>query len=330
MRRLNLLLLLLAACQSAFGQGAGPGERVVRPGVKEVQRPYDLLKPAASFQVGENADWVVIGEDSVWVAGAKPSNLKRIDPSTNKVTATLQLAGEACSGLEIGFGSIWVPLCTEKPSLARIDLRTNQLSATLAIGPAAPEGGIAASKDSIWLVTDDRGTLSRIDPSSNAVRQTVKISPGAINPIFSDGLVWISSPRTNALIVVDADQGAVIEEIPVGPKPQFLTAGAGSIWTLNQGDGTISRVDAKSRKVIATIHAGIPGPGGDICFGAGSIWATVFDVPLTMVDAAHNKVIKQWVGPGGDSMRYGFDALWITDYHRGWLWRIPREEISNK
>jgi hypothetical protein len=330
MRTLLAWLCLILSALNAFAQNPPGEEKVVRPGVKDVQRPYDLLKPAASFQVGENADWVVIGEDSVWVAGAKPFNLKRIDPSTNKVTATLQLAGEACSGLEIGFGSIWVPLCTEKPSLARIDLRTNKLAATLAIGPAAPEGGISASKDSIWLVTDDRGTLSRIDPSSNAVRQTIKISPGAINPIFSVGLVWISSPNTNALIAVDAERGTVIEEIPVGPKPQFLTAGAGSIWTLNQGDGTISRVDAKSRKVIATIHAGIPGPGGDICFGAGSIWATVFDVPLTMVDAANNKVIKQWVGPGGDSMRFGFDALWITDYHRGWLWHIPRAEISKK
>jgi YVTN family beta-propeller protein len=47
----------------------------------------------------------------------------------------------------------------------------------------------------------------------------------------------------------------------VGPKPRFLTAGGGSIWTLNQGDGTVSRVDEKNRKVIATIQVSIPGSG---------------------------------------------------------------------
>jgi virginiamycin B lyase len=328
MRIFVVWLCLIQSAPSTFSQNPPAEEKIVRPGVKEVQRPYSSLKPSATFHVGENAYWVLIATDAVWVAGAKPFNLQRIDPSTNRVVATLDLAAEACSGLEIGFGSIWVPLCTEKPSLARIDLRTNKLVATLAVGPGAPEGGIAASKDSIWLVTDDRGTLSRIDPSTNSVSQSIKIPPGATNPIFSDGIVWITSPKTNVLIAVDADKGTVVGEIPVGPKPQFLTDGGGSIWTLNQGDGTVTRVDSKTRQVVATIRAGIPGPGGDICYGAGSVWATVFDVPLTQVDLAKNKVVKQWVGPGGDSMRYGFDSLWITDYFHGWLWRIPLKELE--
>jgi len=28
-------------------------------------------------------------------------------------------------------------------------------------------------------------------------------------------------------------------------------------------------------------------------------------------------------GRWGDSVRYGFDAIWLTDYKRGLLWRIP-------
>jgi YVTN family beta-propeller protein len=64
----------------------------------------------------------------------------------------------------------------------------------------------------------------------------------------------------------------------------------------DQGDGTVSRVDAKTRKVTATITLGIPGPGGDICYGANSVWATVFDIPLTQIDSQTNKVLRQWVG----------------------------------
>src|SRR5262249_22123457 len=91
------------------------------------------------------------------------------------------------------------------------------------------------------------------------------------------------------------------------PKPRFLTAGAGSMWTLNQGDGTVSRVDEKSRKLIATIPVGVPGTGGDIGYGADSVWPTVFDVPLCRIDARANRVVRQWIGNGGDSVRFGFD-----------------------
>ena len=130
------------------------------------------------------------------------------------------------------------------------------------------------------------------------------------------------------LTAVDASTGSVLGSVPVGSKPRFLTAGGGSIWTLNQGDGSVSRFDEKSRKVIATIKLGIPGTGGDIDYGADSVWLTVFDVPLTRVDATMNRVVKQWIGKGGDSLRFGFDSLWITDYKKGLLSRIAIQEVQ--
>src|SRR6266849_4054563 len=155
MRRLFLAwFCCLLGVLGVSGQSPSQEKKVARPGVKEVQRPYSLLEPSATFQIGGTADWVVITTDAVWVAGSKPFTLQRIDPATNKVTDVVDLPGEACSGLEVGFGSVWVPLCTDKPSLVRVDSHTGKIAATLPIGPAGPEGGIAASADSIWLVTD--------------------------------------------------------------------------------------------------------------------------------------------------------------------------------
>ena len=159
------------------------------------------------------------------------------------------------------------------------------------------------------------------------MRQKISISPGSYNPIFSDGVVWITGVESDVLTAVDGASGKVLESIPVGRKPRFLTAGEGSIWTLNQGDGTVSRVDEKSRKVIATIQVGIPGAGGDIGNGADSGWATVFDIPLTRIDATTARVVKQWIGKGGDSLRFGFNSLWITDYGKGLLCRIPESQL---
>ena len=73
---------------------------------------------------------------------------------------------------------------------------------------------------------------------------------------------------------------------------------------MNQGDGTVTRVDEKSRKVTATIAVGIPGSGGDIGYGVNSVWTTVFGVPLSRIDASTNKVVRKWIGKGGDSLRW--------------------------
>jgi streptogramin lyase len=161
------------------------------------------------------------------------------------------------------------------------------------------------------------------------VRQKIPIPPGSYNPLFSEGIIWITGFDSNVLTAADAGTGEVLASIPVGPNPRFLTAGGGSVWTLNQGDGTVSRVDEKSRRLTATIAAGIPGLGGDICYGANSVWASVFDVPLTRIDSQSNKIMRQWVGPGGDSLRFGHDSIWLTDYHKGLVWRFPYEEAQS-
>jgi YVTN family beta-propeller protein len=104
--------------------------------------------------------------------------------------------------------------------------------------------------------------------------------------------------------------------------PRFLTVGAGSVWVLNQGDGSISRVDATTDKLIATIQAGIPGLGGEIAFGAGAVWATVFKFPITRIDPATNKVVGQWHGVGGDSIRCALGSVWLTSYDGEKVWRL--------
>jgi hypothetical protein len=89
----------------------------------------------------------------------------------------------------------------------------------------------------------------------------------------------------------------------------------------------VTRVDIDSRKVTATIVVGIPGTGGSLSYGADSVWATSFDVPLTVIDTKTNKALRQWVGHGGDSLDFGHDSIWLSDYWRGLLLRIPLKAI---
>ena len=176
MKTVLVLVVLLAGAFGTLVAQSAPESNPPRPGVKDVQAQFALIKPSATIKVGGTADWVLITDEAVWVASTKPYAVLRIDPATSRIVSTVRVSGEACSGLASGFGSIWVPVCGKKPGLVRIDTIKNEISATLPIAPAGPEGGITASDDSIWMVTDKNGTLNRIDPLTNSVLQ--KISQG--------------------------------------------------------------------------------------------------------------------------------------------------------
>jgi len=126
---------------------------------------------------------------------------------------------------------------------------------------------------------------------------------------------------------IDPDSTSTIA-IPVGPKPRFLAIGEGSVWTINQGDGTISRVDVKTNKVVATIEAGIPGGGGEIAVGEGSVWVTSFEYPITRIDPSTNKVAQQFYGPGGDAIRVGHGSVWLSNLREGNVWRLDPGRIE--
>jgi DNA-binding beta-propeller fold protein YncE len=226
-----------------------------------------------------------------------------------------------CSGLAFAFGSLWIPSCGSH-NLVRADARTGAIQATIAASPADSEGGITTGAGSVWLVTSASSELDRIDPSTNAVVARIQLPKGSFNPIYAGDSVWVASNEGNSLVRVDPSTNKIIGSTPIGPKPRFLTVGEGSVWVLNQGDGTVSRVEASSGKLLATIPAGIPGLGGEIAYGGGSVWATVFGYPITRIDPAKNKVVQQWVGKGGDSIRYAHGSVWLTFLSGAKVWRL--------
>jgi virginiamycin B lyase len=302
-------------CSSGFAP-------VLADGISSPRRSIAELTPEVTIHVGKTADWVAITADAVLVGSTGPFAVHRIDPRTNQLVASVALPGEPCAGLATGFGSLWVPMCTAKPSLAKVDLAANRLTAVFDVGPAAAEGGITAGAGDVWLIIDKAGTLARIDPSTGAIRGTIKVPAGSYNPYFSDGQIWVTRAEGAELTPVDAATGAVLASVRTGPNPRFLTAAAGAIWTLNQGDGSLTRVDARSREATIALALGTPGHGGDIAGGAGMVWTTMPKVPLSAVATRTNTLQCQWAGPGGDSLGIGFGAIWLTDYRAGTIARI--------
>ncbi len=331
MRRLVVLAAcactpLLALAQATPPAPAAPPQRPKRPGVSTpgVRIPITKLKPEAVYQVPGAPDWMAIDKD-VWVSNEPKNSVSRLDPASETVT-TFAVGKEPCSGLAAAFGSLWVPNCGDS-TVTRLDLKDGAAQATFPLTIADSEGGVAAGAGSFWMLTDKKGTLARVDPATNKVVAEIYVAPGSYAVAFGGNAVWITCTQKNSLTRVNAQTNVVEETIPVGPKPRFLTVGEGAVWTLNQGDGSITRVDMKTNKVVATIEAGIPGGGGEISAGEGSVWATVFEYPITRIDPSTNKVAQQFYGTGGDSIRAGRGWLWLTDIRAGTVWRIDPKRV---
>ncbi len=322
-----------ALCLAASFGVAGATPTPSYPPPQVATRSMSDLKIAATIPIGKTADWVAVTSDRVWIGSTGPYAVSEIDPHTNRATR-VQLPGEPCAGLAVDTDSLWAPLCgtkRTKPQLAKVDLKTRTLARVFDVGPAGPEGGIAVGAGSVWMITDKHGSLTRIDPTSGSILQTVHVPAGSYNPHFSDGHIWVTHVIGAEVTSVDANTGEVVAHRTTGQHPRFLTAGAGAVWTLNQKSGTISRIDLAGGPPL-TVPLHTPGMGGDITYAEGRIWSTAMPskVPLSIVDATKSVVLCQWKGDGGDSIGYGFGAIWLTNYHAGTVSRIELNDLPEE
>jgi len=296
------------------------------PNLKRVQEPMSSLRPLAKFSVPGSPDWIGVG-DSIWISNEPKHNLSRLDPGSNEVVATVASGKKPCAGLAMGFGSVWVPNCSDG-SVWRLDAETTKVLARIPTGVANAEGTITAGEGSIWMPANKSGLLARIDPDTNQTVARIKVPAGSYAAMAGEGAIWVTCTKNNLVSRVDPKSEKVVATIPVGPSPRFLAVGLGSVWTLNQGNGTVTRIDPATNKVTATIAVGVPGKGGDIDTGEGAVWVSAIGKPISRIDPATNRVTKQFVGKkGGDALRIGQGSLWLANHALHEVWRIDPKAL---
>jgi streptogramin lyase len=103
-----------------------------------------------------NGVWGASGDDDSCTPG-----VRRIDPHTNKVIATVYEGG-AASGVALYDGSLWYGTTTTH-KLARVDTRTNKVVCLVDLpGPAF---GLAAGAGAIWTTDREDGLLFKVRPA---------------------------------------------------------------------------------------------------------------------------------------------------------------------
>jgi YVTN family beta-propeller protein len=63
----------------------------------------------------------------------------------------------------------------------------------------------------------------------------------------------------------------VTDQIRVGDGPVDIAFGEGAVWVANSLDGTVSRIDPQSRKIVATVP--VASTLAAVAVGGGWVWA---------------------------------------------------------
>jgi serine/threonine-protein kinase len=149
---------------------------------------------------------------------------------------------------------------------------------------ARRELGVSSGEISQPPVTTGR---RRLDRRLLAAASVLVIAAAIIAVLLTRGGGGISSLPPNSVGAIDPRTNRLVASIPVGKTPAAMTSGFGSIWVADEGDSTVTRIDAKTRKATDVI-GGITGTPVDIAAGSGSVWVTTLEGQLFRINPPLN------------------------------------------
>jgi DNA-binding beta-propeller fold protein YncE len=119
--------------------------------------------------------------------------------------------------------------------------------------------------------------------------------------------------------VLDPEEGRVVAQVPVGGQPADLAVPGGSVWVSNRGDDTVTRIGARSHRVMGTDSPGIDLDG--LGAGPSGVWVADAERGLARVlDPAFRTVARTYpIERGGpDETRpvaVTREAVWVSHGH---------------
>lgn len=262
----------------------------------------------ARVAVGTKPCGIQQAGDRVWVSNYGDGTLQWIDRGTGAAGPPVEVGDEPC-GVAVGGGSVWVENYGSN-NLTRVDQRTGAVLATVDVGTAPYD--VAFARGAAWVTDYYDGTVSRVDAATNR-RTVVRVGgqPAGIAPVA--GGLWVA--RTDGKVVrIDARTARVTDRLTAGAGASWTAYDGTDLWVSNGQAGTVTRIDAVRRTVVATVPVG-PNPLDGVVVD-GQVYIPTKDGRIYRVDPASNTVTatfrstvaNPFVITGGDG------DLWAADY----------------
>jgi len=181
---------------------------------------------------------VVAGAGSIWVASDVTGVIARIDPVSNRVTASI-VVDPGTFYLAFGFGSLWAVSSTHQ-SLQRIDPQTNSVVKRTELG--REPGFLAAGAGAVWVQEQGDGTVARIEADSGDVSGRVKVGDtlnyGDID--VGGGKVWLRTTDDQTFVVIDPKSLAILARTGKAAGSGALRYTPAGLWTTAHDLHTLS------------------------------------------------------------------------------------------
>jgi DNA-binding SARP family transcriptional activator/streptogramin lyase len=247
---------------------------IVNRGDRTVSR-YDLnthgVQTIGSF-ASAPYDIAADADGNVWVSNRKPAVTWILRSATGTGTSAVPLETKtiavpplSAAAEAVGAGYLWVvagpatrPTGSDRVSL--IDVGSRRLASSIRLGRATT--AIAFGYGSAWIGTFDRrqssAWLTRVRAGSG--RESVGIEAGdgwgPLSIATGEGSVWVLT-SAGTLVRMDPETARVLRRIRMAARePAFVAVGAGSVWTANLEDFSVSQIDPQTDKVVRTIPLG--------------------------------------------------------------------------
>jgi YVTN family beta-propeller protein len=220
--------------------------RIEDNAIVEVDRT-SLRPTGRRIRVGRSPYDIAYGFGDLWVADYRNDSVSRVDPRTARVKGAPIPTGRGPFGVAIGFGRVWVTNEIDRNVVA-IDPRTNHVrkKITVGLGPR----GVATGFGSVWVAGAGSASVVRVDPRSGATRR-IAMPSFCQDVAVGDGGVWAAIPEGNSIVEIDPARGRRKGGlISVRAAPTSVDYARGSVWVANGGDGTVSRISARTGHAV--------------------------------------------------------------------------------
>jgi YVTN family beta-propeller protein len=138
---------------------------------------------------GVNSRALVIGAGAAWVVETFDKTVTRVDPETNKASASISIGAREPSGLAFGAGSLWVTDLAED-TVWRVDAVQHSVSGTIPVGDGPT--GVAATDQAVWVANRFGRSVSHIDPATDKVVATIDLDREPLAIAVRDDSVWVT------------------------------------------------------------------------------------------------------------------------------------------
>jgi len=213
----------------------------------------------ATISVGTYPQGILATDDAVWVAAADDGEVVKIDPISNSVIEAIQVGGIP-QQLAASPGAIWVTTLHE---VVRIDEGTTETTSVLTATGDDDLAWIAADNEDVWASTHG-GSVFHIDAADNSVADTIDLGHDVGGLAVTAEAVWISHyERRGAVTRLDPDSGEILSTVEVPGGARAIAANESAVWVTSDLGGVLTRIDPDTSTVTGTVTIGDGAPSSE-------------------------------------------------------------------